>query len=51
VPLSSQIVKDIIRNENAAFQSEKDPESGGGVERGLRAVEYEIHRLQDVLSS
>jgi hypothetical protein len=41
----------IIRNENVALESERDPEFKGGVEGGLRALEYEIHRLHDVMSS
>ena len=41
MPLSKQVAKD-IRKEDAALQRERDPVFGGGVERGLRAFEYEI---------
>jgi len=41
-------MKEVVGNENVALESQRDPEFRGGVERGLRAVEYEIHRLQDV---
>lgn len=45
------VVKDILKNKNVALESERDPEFRGGVEKGLRAVEYEIYRLQDAMSS
>jgi hypothetical protein len=42
---------DIIRNENVALESERDAEFRRSVERGLKAVKDEIHRLQDVMST
>lgn len=42
---------DIIRNENVALESERDPEFRSGVERGVRAIKDEILRLQDVMNS
>ena len=42
---------DIIRNENVALESERDPEFRCGVEREVRAVKYEIRRLQNVMGS
>ena len=51
VLLPRQVMKVIIRNETVALGSERHPEFRGGIERGLRTLEYEIHCLQDVMSS
>jgi hypothetical protein len=42
---------DIVRNENVASESEKDPRFRGRVERKVREVMEEVRRLQSVISS
>jgi len=42
---------DIIRNENVALESERDPEFRHRVEREVRSVIREIRHPQDVMTS
>ena len=39
----------IVRDENVALESERDPEFRGRVERKTREVLHDIHRLHDVI--
>ena len=41
----------IVRNENVALESERDPEFRKRVEREVKAVIHEIRRIQGVVSS
>jgi hypothetical protein len=41
----------IIRNENVALESERDPEFRSRVERGVGSATDEIRRIQDVIGS
>jgi hypothetical protein len=41
----------IIRNENVALESERDPEFRSRVERGVRSAMDEIRRIQDVIGA
>jgi hypothetical protein len=41
----------IVRNENVALESERDPEFRSRVERGVRSAMDEIRRIQDVIGS
>jgi hypothetical protein len=42
---------DIVRNENVALESERDPAFRGRVERVVRAALQEVRRLQSVTGS
>jgi len=42
---------DIVRNENAAIESEKDPEFRGRVERVVRDFKEKVRSLQGVMGS